>query len=320
MGSGRWSTSTHEAAAAYRAAHGVSAFAYSDSGARAVHKDLSAKGVVARESHDSVEHPESLPIAIVLDVTGSMRNVPRQVLDRLPSLLGILQRAGIDHPQIMFSAIGDATCDSVPLQVGQFESDNRMDEQLGKFVLEGGGGGQKTESYELAAYFLARHTDLHSVTKRGKRGYCFFIADELAYPAVSKTEVANLMGDGLQNSIATADIFAELKTKFDTFMILPGEASHAKDREVIEFWKAIVGQNFIALANLDALCETIATAVALGEGVALEDSIKALTATGSTAAATVTKALSKVAPVKAPVIAAPLPAALLAGTDHVARL
>ena len=58
----------------------------------------------------------------------------------------------------MFGAIGDATCDRVPLQVGQFESDNRMDDDLGRIVLEGGGGGQQTESYELAMYFMARHT------------------------------------------------------------------------------------------------------------------------------------------------------------------
>ena len=30
----------------------------------------------------------------------------------------------------MFGAIGDATCDRAPLQVGQFESDNRMDGDL----------------------------------------------------------------------------------------------------------------------------------------------------------------------------------------------
>jgi hypothetical protein len=28
----------------------------------------------------------------------------------------------------------------VPLQIGQFESDNRMDEQLGNILIEGGGG------------------------------------------------------------------------------------------------------------------------------------------------------------------------------------
>ena len=96
---------------------------------------------------------------MLFDVTGSMRKVPRVLQTKLPQLLGLLQRQGYaSDPQIMFGAIGDATCDRVPLQVGQFESDNRMDDDLGRIVLEGGGGGQMTESYELAMYFMARHT------------------------------------------------------------------------------------------------------------------------------------------------------------------
>jgi hypothetical protein len=40
----------------------------------------------------------------------------------------------------MFGAIGDAETDYVPLQVGQFESNNRMDDQLRGIALEGNGG------------------------------------------------------------------------------------------------------------------------------------------------------------------------------------
>ena len=43
-------------------------------------------------------------------------------------------RATPTDPQILFGAIGDATCDRVPLQIGQFESDNRMDDDLGRIV------------------------------------------------------------------------------------------------------------------------------------------------------------------------------------------
>ena len=65
MGSGIWSTDVYAAAASYRAAKGTSAFAYSDSGARAVHDDLDPYGVAARESRDSGEHPDSLAIAVL---------------------------------------------------------------------------------------------------------------------------------------------------------------------------------------------------------------------------------------------------------------
>jgi hypothetical protein len=144
----------YDAAARYRAATGASAFGYSDSGATRVHPDLDPRDIM-RESRDSDEHPESLAIAVLFDVTGSLRHVPRALQEKLPQLLGLLLRQGyVEHPQILFGAIGDATCDRAPLQIGQFESDNRMDDDLGRILLEGGGG-QMTESYELAMYFMA---------------------------------------------------------------------------------------------------------------------------------------------------------------------
>ena len=87
---------------------------------------------------------------------------------------------------------------TVPLQVGEYESDNRIDENVEKLVLEGGGGGQITESYELGLYFMARHTAIDCFEKRGKHGYCFIIGDEMPYPKVRKTHINKLIGDGLE--------------------------------------------------------------------------------------------------------------------------
>src|SRR6201991_2206429 len=195
MGSGVWSTDVYDAADRYRRTTGRSAFAYSDSGARTVHPKLDPRGAV-RESRDSAEHPESLAIAVLFDVTGSMGGIPRVLQTKLPQLLGLLLRNGYARdPQIMFGAIGDATCDRVPLQIGQFESDNRMDDDLGRIVLEGGGGGQMTESYELALYFMARHTSIDCLKRRGRRGYLFLIGDEMPYRGVSRHQVREIVGD-----------------------------------------------------------------------------------------------------------------------------
>lgn len=112
MGSGIWSTDVYSAAASYRAAKGSSAFAYSDSGARSAHPDLDPHEVTLRESRDSAEHPNSLAVAVLFDVTGSMGGVPRTLQTKLPDLLGLLLRKGYaTDPQILFGAIGDATCD-----------------------------------------------------------------------------------------------------------------------------------------------------------------------------------------------------------------
>lgn len=231
-----------------------------------------------RESMDSTEHPLSTPIAVLFDVTGSMRAVPKQLVKKLPALLGLLQMKGyVADPQILFGGIGDATCDQVPLQISQFESDNRMDDHLTNMFLEGGGGGQMTESYELGMYFMARHTFLDSIDARGHRGYLFIIGDEMAYPQVKSHEVRQHIGDDLSENISTEAILGELQDKFEVFFIIPQGASHANDSRVIDFWKKLLGQNVIELRDLDTVAETIAMTVGVAEEtVTLEQATKDL--------------------------------------------
>ncbi|HEY1486589.1 MAG TPA: hypothetical protein VGF84_10820 [Micromonosporaceae bacterium] len=329
MGSGIWSTDVYDAAARMRAATGTSAFAYSDSGARTVYASLDPLGVTIRESRDSDEHPQTVSIAVLFDVTGSMRGVPRVLQQKLPGLLGLLLRKGLGaerhqgyatDPQILFGAIGDATCDRIPLQIGQFESDNRMDDDLGRFVLEGGGGGQQTESYELAMYFMARHTELDSFVKRGRRGYLFIIGDEMAYPTVKRSEVAEIIGDQLGEDIPTEAIVAELRRTYDVYYILPSGSSYAGSSVILDYWRGLLGQNVLELDNLDAVCETIALTVGLGEGSTdLAGGIDDLADIGSSAATSVSTALARLA--KGTVAAGPrLPDLDLAGTGGVKRI
>lgn len=308
MGSGRWSTDVYDAAARYRAATGASAFAYSDGGARDAHPALDPRDVM-RESRDSAEHPESLAIAVLFDVTGSMRRVPRALQAKLPQLLGLLLRQGyVEHPQIMFGAIGDATCDRAPLQVGQFESDNRMDDDLGRILLEGGGGGQKTESYELAMYFMARHTATDCFGERGKRGYLFLIGDEMAYPRVKRAEANAVIGDWPPGDIPLARIVAEVTRAWDTYYILPAGASYAGDRSVLGFWRDLLGQNVIELSDLDAVCETIALTIGLGEdAIDLHDGLGDLASAGSAADPVVSSALATIGAGSGGLILAPPP-------------
>ncbi|MFJ8831696.1 hypothetical protein [Micromonospora aurantiaca] len=294
MGSGIWSTDVYDAADRYRRRTGKSAFSYSDSGARKVHPALDPRDAL-RESRDSAEHPQSTPIAVLFDVTGSMGHVPRVLQSKLPQLLGLLLRQGYaKDPQVMFGAIGDATCDRVPLQIGQFESDNRMDDDLGRIVLEGGGGGQMMESYELALYFMARHTATDSWDKRGRRGYLFIIGDELAYPAVKTAEVSRLIGDDLREDVPVRQMVDEVTARWDTYYLLPAGSHYAGNRKVLDFWRGLLGQNAVELDDLDAVCETIALTVGLGEqAIDLDAGLRDLDRAGSTATRTVSKALAR---------------------------
>lgn len=285
MGGGSWSDDYYADRAKERASVGASTFAYHDSikykppTEQKVHARLDPKGVRVRESRDSLEHPESLAIGIMLDETGSMQSVPKVVHERLPNLHQIALKLGIPHPQFLFGAVGDEFSDQGSLQVGQFESDNRMDEDLAHFWLEGnGGGGLPRESYQNAIYFFARHTDIDCHVKRSKKGYLFILGDENPYEVVRRSWVSDTLGYNLEGSdISTADIIKECQQKYHLFFILPSETSHGRDPSILNGWKKRLGpEHVLTMPSASDVCELVATTVGICEGLITLDQAKVL--------------------------------------------
>jgi hypothetical protein len=227
-----------------------------------------------------------------------MQGVPRIIQAQLPRLMGLLIRKGyLDHPQILIGAIGDATCDAAPLQVGQFESGIEIDEDLGRLFLEGGGGGHITESYELAMYFMARHTALDSFEKRKERGYLFLIGDETPYRRVKRKEVGKHIGDRLPQDLPVEDVIAELQRMYDVYYILPNMTSNWNNEVVHSRWVELLGQNVLRLDDPAGISELIASTIGIAEGrVDLEDLAEDLQEVGATApvAQAIGKALAAV--------------------------
>ncbi|MFD6952469.1 hypothetical protein A6A08_03780 [Nocardiopsis sp. TSRI0078] len=325
MGSSSWSTDAYHARAAYNAAAGASSFGYTDDVASSlprdewrVHESLDPKGVALRESRDSAEHPDSLAISVLFDVTGSMRNVPRVLQTKLPDLFGLLLRKGyVADPQILFGAVGDATCDRAPLQVGQFESGNELEDDLGNILLEGGGGGQVTESYELAMYFMARHTSMDCLEKRGRRGHLFLVGDETAYGAVKAREVREVIGDDLDEDIPFPAILAELRRSFEVYFVMPTGSGHFHNPKVRGFWDTYLGQNVIYLDDLDAVSETIAVTVGLAEeAIDLEEGLADLAEAGSGAGDVVGRALRPLSDARGSAVVSGAPDGLAGGPDE----
>ncbi len=281
MGGGNWDVGSYASHVRATQAAGKTAFDYTDQirmgrQATKVHELLDPKrvcgptspfaGQVMREVVLSDEHPNPTPIAVVLDVTGSNYRAAQVVHSKLPQLLGVLQRKGyVEDPQLNFSAIGDATCDRVPLQMGAFESDNRIDLQLEAMYLEGGGGGQMSETYELAAYFLARHSHLEPLERQGRKGYVFFIGDELPYDVVRKRHVRDLIGDELEADIPTKHIFAELQEKFEVFFLFQAQGTYS-ERQILPTWRKLLGERALVLEDPAAVCEFIAGLLGVLEG------------------------------------------------------
>lgn len=280
MGGTAWSDSDYSDRMSYRAKSAASTgrsvdsvvFDYhskvSSGAAKGPHASLDPKGVVFRESRDSDVHPNAVPVAVLLDVTGSMSSVPRVVQQNLPKLMGLLMRRNyLEHPAIMIGAVGDATCDRVPFQIGQFESGIEIEDNLTNLYLESGGGGQQTESYELAMYFMAKHTVHDHFEKRGEKGYCFIIGDEMPYQQVSPSQVEAVLGQKIQAPVPIAEVVEALKEKYNLFYIMPKQTSNFGNKAICAEWKKWVGQNLILLDDPAGICECIAAQIGVFEGV-----------------------------------------------------
>jgi len=88
-----------------------------------LHESLNPMNLRFRESRDSEAHPNSLPVIIGLDVTGSMGKIPHNLIQTgLPTMMTTLIKAGLNDAAVCFVAIGDHKSDKAPIQIAQFES------------------------------------------------------------------------------------------------------------------------------------------------------------------------------------------------------
>jgi hypothetical protein len=308
MGGSRWSDDHYSDRVAHRVATATPTFKHdvdvkAGRVATAIHPTLNPKGIKVREARDSIAHPNSKPVAVFFDVTGSMHSVPGQLQRVLPKLMALLlQKNYIVDPQILMGAIGDyngnrptsdghweGPGDRAPLQAGQFESGIEMEDNLTNMFLEGGGGGQSPpqESYQLAWYFAARKTVSDAFEKRNEKGYLFTIGDERPYSRVTKAEVDAVFGDKIEGDIMTAQLLQEAQERWELFHIIPEETSHGKDPSLAAAWAALLGvEHVIRIGNAENICEVIGSTIGLMEGSVEQDKLADdLTDTGTSAAA-----------------------------------
>ena len=260
MGHGNYSHAAHEALLAGRSAKADNEVFTQ----RGCHALMNPKGLTVRESRDSDAHPQSVAVIFALDVTGSMGDIPRQLArTELPTFMKILGECNVVDPQLLFMAVGDATSDRASLQVGQFESSAElMDQWLTWSFLEGGGGGTGSESYELAIYTAAQHTDIDCWNKRRKKGYLFLTGDELPYPAVSRHQVDALLGDRLDADVPIEEVISACAESYHIFFLIPDLARRARCEKR---WRELLGDRVICMESHHDTCIVAASLVALTE-------------------------------------------------------
>lgn len=237
------------------------------------HEKMRPQGMTARECLASDDHLDPLPIAIMLDTTGSMGHVPANLAKR--DLLRMLNRltqmasAGAQTPQICYCGVAD-TLDATPFQPGQFEADNRMDDWLTRIHLGGGGGSESMhEAYGLALYFLARKTKC-DIWKTGRKGFAFITGDEMCPRTLSKHVIREVFGDEVKHDIDVQTLIAEVREKWYLFFLYVETGHYGRENiePIYRSWHELLGTNVIRLDHdATGLPEVVSALIGIMRGV-----------------------------------------------------
>lgn len=230
---------------------------------RQIHSSLDPYKIGVRESVDSADNPLSTPIMIFSDVTGSMGSIADSIIRRQCNQImsNLVEKCPVTNPHVLFGAIGDVKTDRAPLQVTQFEADIRIAEQLSLVFLEGGGGGNNQESYNLPWYFAAKHTTHDAYLKRGRKGFLFTIGDEPPAMDLSAREIEHVFGHPASQSYTSAELLEIASERYEVFHILLHRdghcsSSHSRDR-TIDRWKQLMGERVIMCDDIEDLSDVI---------------------------------------------------------------
>lgn len=237
-----------------------------------------AKNINIREARDNEDHPESNPIIIGVDVTGSMGMLAEAIVKgQLGVLMNeLLDRQPVSDPQVCFMAIGDMVTDQCPLQVTQFESDNRIVQQLTELYLEGNGGGNRSESYIGPWWFAMNHVVSDAWEKRKKKGYIFTIGDEECPAYLYKSDMRKHLSTAPEGDMISAnDLFHAASERYNIFHLVIEQGSYCNiySEQTISSWRNVIGRRTILVKNYMYLPHIIVSAIQIAEGRTPEDVI-----------------------------------------------
>ena len=209
-----------------------------------------AKNVV-RECINTTEHPNTVPVILALDVTGSMGSASVRTASALGKIaLNLIDKNPGKDLEFLAMGIGDIECDEYPIQVSQFESDKRILESMDNIYQEHGGGGNDYESYSAAWYFGLYQTKLDSFDKQNRKGIIITMGDEPLNPTLPAYLLKEFVGNMPRGALVdTKKLYNKAKSKFDIYHIIIDDSSTLygrcgqHDRDIIEKSWDILGEN-----------------------------------------------------------------------------
>lgn len=183
------------------------------------------KFIDVRESRDSEDSPNSTPIILGFDVTGSMGYLAEEIAKNAlnETITNIYAKNPVTNPHVMCAAFVEPV-DRDGLQVTQFEADIRVVEQL--LDLRVGFGGNWFSYDSLLWYFAAKHTAIDSYEKRGKKGILIGIGDEIAdyeyRHRITKDDIKTMFRDDVDHDITLEEAYKMAAEKYEIIHIITG--------------------------------------------------------------------------------------------------
>jgi len=186
--------------------------------AKRLDKSLDPREFKIRECCNSDEHPNTIPVILALDVTGSMGSACAETAAALGTIMNNLYEKFKDI-EFCIMGIGDLAYDDAPVQMSQFESDIRIAESLDKIFMEHGGGGNGYESYTAAWYMGLKRTKLDSFDKQGRKGIIITMGDEPLNPYLPSEDLNTFVNSTEEKDIETSELYNQASQKFDIYHI-----------------------------------------------------------------------------------------------------
>lgn len=233
---------------------------------RELDESLDPKKFKVRECANSEEHPNTIPVILGLDVTGSMGEACHEVAVALGVIITNLYKKYKDI-EFCVMGIGDLAYDRAPIQMSQFESDVRIAEALDKIFMEHGGGGNDFESYTAAWYMGLKRTKLDCFDLQGRKGIIITMGDEPLNPYLPKRQLNAAINATEEADIETKDLYRQALEKFNIFHIAvdsPNDCYRYNKKQIEDSFGQLLGPNY-KIATVDTLAAVIETCI--GESV-----------------------------------------------------
>ena len=231
--------------------------------ARHIDSALDPRNFKVRECCNSDEHPNTVPVILALDVTGSMGEACAETAATLGKIVTSLYNKFADI-EFCIMGIGDLDYDRAPIQMSQFESDVRIAVSLDKVYIEHGGGGNSFESYTAAWYMGLHRTKLDCYDKQGRKGIIITMGDEPLNPYLPARELNAAIGGSEQADVETKALYQQAIQKFDIFHIAvdsPRDCYRRNQHAVDNSFGQQLGSRY-KVSTIDSLAQTIEDCIA----------------------------------------------------------